>query len=222
MTFLTTVSLSHAVAKNVYRSSCLERLAKSLAIQVDTLPTGEFIFSNYSRPVVVKIANGWITHVGYRLFPSEMKTSRILPLLEFLERYFLQLHYPANRTIPQMLRDDRVKFEKGHVSDIEYIKENDGFSIANSDRRYVASWYNGDNAYLIVSFPMEYELLSGENKIEAEKNFEYRLNSFNISTEASIEPNAESLVPTIQQSFYIIKSRHTSELISFFYIIHDL
>ena len=196
----------NTIANNRFRTSGLKSLARSLDLYADTLPSGEFIYSNFDRPVVVRIANNWVTHIGYRIFSSEMREAGNTPILDFLERYFLQLHHPSDRTPSQMLRDNRFVFKKGKMSDVYKIKNDDGFSIVNSEGRYLVTWYRNDEPYLEVSFPIEYELISGENKIEAENNYEHYLTEYKfISEQQSNDSIEKSLSPTAQLPYYVMK-----------------
>ena len=69
-----------------------------------------------------------------------------------------------------MLRDDQFRFLKGSLSTIDDIRPTDDFTFTNDNHRYTATWNRGSKVLLSVSFPVEYELISGENKIEAENN----------------------------------------------------
>lgn len=69
-----------------------------------------------------------------------------------------------------MLRDDQFRFLKGNLSSIGEIRPTDDFAFNNDNHRYTATWNREGQVLLSVSFPVEYELISGENKIEAEDN----------------------------------------------------
>lgn len=69
-----------------------------------------------------------------------------------------------------MIRDDQFKFLNGSLSSVDNILLTDGFSYNYDNRHYIATWNRKDSTLLSVSFPVEYELISGENKIEAEDN----------------------------------------------------
>ena len=88
-----------------------------------------------------------------------------------MERYFLQLKYPPTvKTASNMLRDDQFHFLKGSIAVIDEIRPTDDFAFNNDNHCYTATWNRDGKILLSVSFPVEYELISGENKIEAEDN----------------------------------------------------
>ena len=165
------VALLPASAKSTFRTAELERLAKELAIDIDALPDG------YSHPVVndvrltVHQTEQTIDHIGIYLFSEELRSMGKSPIFDFLERYFLQLKYPPrSKSMSTMIRDDQFKFLTGSLKSVENIMLSDGFSYNYDNHCYQASWNRKDSTLLSVSFPVEYELISGENKIEAEDN----------------------------------------------------
>ena len=165
------VVLLPASAKSTFRTTELERLAKELALDIEVLPDG------YSHP----IANGvrltvhqteqTIDHIGLYLFNEELRSLGKSPIFDFLERYFLQLKYPPqSKSMSNMIRDDQFKFLSGTLKSVDNILLTDGFSYNYDNHCYQATWNRKDSTLLSVSFPVEYELISGENKIEAEDN----------------------------------------------------
>lgn len=165
------VVLLPASAKSTFRTAELERLAKELALDIDALPDG------YSHPVVndvrltVHQTEQIIDHIGIYLFSEELRSMGKSPIFDFLERYFLQLKYPPrSKSMSTMIRDDQFKFLIGSLKSVDNIMLSDGFSYNYDNHCYQASWNRKDSTLLSVSFPVEYELISGENKIEAEDN----------------------------------------------------
>lgn len=164
------VALS-ASAKPTFRTAELERLAQVLALDTETLPEG------YSHPTVngirltVHQTEQTIDHIGRCLFTEEIRQMGKSPIFDFLERYFLQLKFPPQaKSMQNMIRDDQFRFLTGSLASVENILLTDGFSYNYDNHSYVATWNRKDSTLLSVSFPVEYELISGENKIEAEDN----------------------------------------------------
>lgn len=158
-------------AQSQFRTSELRRLATALSIDTSQLTEG------YSHPVVngltltVHQERQTIDHIGLQLFSPKMRSLGQSPIFDFLERYFLQLKYPPTiKSASNMLRDDQFRFLKGTIATIDEIRPADDFSFSNDNHRYTATWNRDGSALLSVSFPVEYELISGENKIEAEDN----------------------------------------------------
>jgi len=160
-----------ASAKTSFRTSELERLARVLSLDTNVLPDG------YSHPV----ANGIrltvhqkdlsIDHIGLCLFSDELRQKGKSPVFDFLERYFLQLKYPPQvKSTSNMIRDDQFSFLVGTLKSVDKLLTTDGFSFNYDNHFYTATWNRGDTTLLSVSFPVEYELISGENKIEADNN----------------------------------------------------
>jgi hypothetical protein len=105
------------------------------------------------------------------LFSEEMRQMGKSPIFDFLERYFLQLKYPPQvKSMSNMMRDDQFRFLTGSLKTVDDIMSTDGFTFNYDNHLYQATWNRNDSTLLSVSFPVEYELISGENKIEAENN----------------------------------------------------
>lgn len=165
------VALLPASAKSTFRTAELERLAKELALDIESLPDG------YSHPtangvrLTVHQTEQTIDHIGLYLFAEELRSLGKSPVFDFLERYFLQLKYPPRtKSMSNMIRDDQFKFLSGSLKSVDNILVTDGFTYNYDNHSYQATWTRQDSTVLSVSFPVEYELISGENKIEAEDN----------------------------------------------------
>ena len=156
-------------AQITYRTQELQRLVTSLSVDASMLKDGCNYLMVKDQPVVVRVNDSTVEHVGFRLFPEDIRNIDKSPVFDFLERYFLQLTYPpVVKTSSMMLRDDQFKFVKGSLAMVRQIQPTDGFSYNYDRYRYVATWSREGKTLLAVSFPVEYELRSGENKIEAE------------------------------------------------------
>lgn len=165
---LLTVSLEMQ-AQSTFRTQELKRLATVLSIDIDQLTEGYQQLTVKGIPVVVHKNENIIDHIGRQLFPIDIRTIDRSPIFDFLERYFLQLKYPpVVKTALNMIRDDQFQFFKGSMKTVADILPTDAFDYAYDHSRYTATWSRDGKTLLSVSFPAEYQLLSGENKIEAE------------------------------------------------------
>lgn len=166
-----TVSLL-SMAQVSYRTPELKRLASVLSLnESDFASDGSHYLTAANKPIVVRVSDGMVNHIGIRLFSEEMRSLEKSPILDFLERYFLQLSYPPKSvSAANMVRDDQFRFLQGTLASVSALQPTDGFSYSFDQNQYVAVWTRNGSAMLEVSFPVEYELISGENKIEAENN----------------------------------------------------
>ena len=208
------VALS-ASAKTGFRTAELGRLAQALALDTEALPEG------YSHPVVkglrltVHQTAQTVDHIGLCLFSEEMRQMDKSPVFDFLERYLLQLKYPPQaKSMQNMIRDDQFKFQKGSLETVGKLLPTDGFSFT-----YQATWSRQDSTLLSVSFPVEYELISGENKVEAEDNLpaDIRSTEVIIPTGKPAQKNDHYLSEELTNRLYLNKdalllsSRHPVE-----------
>ena len=192
------VTLLPASARSTFRTAELERLANELALDIEALPDG------YSHPVAngvrltVHQTEQKIDHIGLYLFSEEIRQMGKSPIFDFLERYFLQLKYPPQiKSMQNMIRDDQFKFLSGNLESVNNILLTDGFSFNYDNHCYQATWNRNDSTLLSVSFPVEYELISGENKIEAEDNLINDVRSAKV-----VIPEGK---PVIKKDYYLSK-----------------
>ena len=160
-----------ASAQVNYRTAELQRLSRLLAVDEATLKDGYNYLTVNGQQVIVTVKGNTVNHIGLRLFGESTRNLDNTPVFDFLERYFLQLKYPPTvKTAQKMISDDQFQFVKGSLKTVDDIRPTDGFGFNYDKRQYTASWNRDGQPLLTVSFPVEYELISGENKIEAENN----------------------------------------------------
>lgn len=121
------------------------------------------------------------------LFHDEMKTNYPSVVYDFLERY---LYTVSNSTDGFMLRqqmaDDKVFVTSGSLSNIKRISPNSPFSLLrHEDVAYDVSWTDeSGNILLGLQFPIKYELLLGQPKVDIEKTMPKLLEMYSSSFEA--------------------------------------
>lgn len=162
----------YSMAQVGYRTSELKRLATVLEIDESQLPADGYQYlTSKGRQITVCTKDHQVSHIGLKLFDEEMRRLDKSPVLDFLERYFLQLSYsPVAMTKMRMVSDDQFRFLKGSLATVSEIRHTDSFSYSLEHNTYTARWNRAGKNLLEVSFPAEYELISGENKREAEDN----------------------------------------------------
>ena len=158
-------------AQMKFRTAELKRLAEVVSLDVQSLTEGYSYHASKGMTITVHQTRGIVDHIGRRLFSDDVRSQFDSLLLNFLERYFLQLKYPTEMIqANKMIRDDGFSFEDGSFESLEDIRLTDDFSCSFNSHSYKASWSRGGKTILSITFPVEYELISGENKIEAENN----------------------------------------------------
>ena len=165
------MSVLIAEAQTTFRTSELQRLAKELKINTGQLQEGYNYLTNGGLALTVHLQNNMIDHIGLHLFTEEIRQMNNSSIFDFLERYFLQLKYPPTvKTAAMMIRDDEFRFETGSMKTLNELRLTDDFSYQYDNHRYMVQWQREGRKLLAVSFPVEYQLISGENKIEAEQH----------------------------------------------------
>ena len=201
-----------AMSQVSYRTSELKRLVSVLSLDESAIASdGSHYLTAANKPIVVRVSNGMVSHIGIRLFSDEMRNLEKSAILDFLERYFLQLSYPPKSvSAANMVRDDQFRFLQGSLASVSDLEPSDGFSYSFDQNQYVAVWTRNGSALLEVSFPVEYELISGENKIEAENNIMADIQKTAITKDIVDEKSSLSgfyLVPDLSSRLYFDKGQ---------------
>ena len=132
-----------------------------------------------SRLLVVNRESGEIKHEHFYdiekyLRPTDclvLNDSKVLPARLFgtKEGTGAKIEFLLTKRIEGDVWETMVRpGRRVHIGDI--ISFSDDFTFSNDNLRYTATWTRQGCVLLSVSFPVEYELISGENKIEAEDN----------------------------------------------------
>lgn len=198
--------MTYEAAAVEYRTAELKRLTSALGIDTKTFAEGDQIVSAKNIDVHVRLYQGVVTHVGRKLFADEMWLVSKPAILDFLERYFLSLQFPASgRPATHMLDEDHVKFVRGGIATIATINENDNFALSFSGNHYVVKWTRDDITVVEVNFPANHQLISGENKADAEKWLQMDVSQGVYANALPASPDEAMLKATAQKGYYIMK-----------------
>ena len=141
---------------------------------------------------------------GLKLFSPEMKKAAPKPqvvVMDFLERYFHELSTVKQTTIQTKMADDKVYFRKGKISDLHQVCDSTPFSINLLDRYYEVKWMKGDEPFVVIVFPAQYDLLLGLEKNVVLKQFKDFILSSPPRTEQPAAPsNLERIGETLFKS----------------------
>ncbi len=191
-------------ARPSYRLPEFKHLVTMLRIQEDSLCEGKNYFHTGKMKVYVDVRKNLVADMGYVVFSDDLKAAANTPILNFLERYFLLLDYPKpDHTRQKMLQEDRFRFITGNSNTLRELLPTDEFSYNGQRRIYEAAWRRDGRTLLSVSFPAEHQLISGEDKIQAEANFQNDALSATIPEVAGV--SEEELTPTLQKDYFIMK-----------------
>ena len=163
-----------------------------------------------------------------KLFSPEMKAAAPKPqavVMDFMERYFSALRVQKHTTIQTKMADDKVYFRQGSLSDLNMVADTMPLNISLVDKHYEVMWQKGNQPFVTVVFPAQYDLLLSMQKDEAQNRFRemilaspQRHLSTNIPSE--LIPIADSLYKTpcdtlelasLTDAFYYNKVRETCQ-----------
>lgn len=166
---------AHDVYAQTYRSEKLKAIAKQISLS-PSIGDGEVGYADagyyHSLPITIgKDKDQTINHIGFKLFPTNMKTDYPSDVYDFVERYLLELQcLPSTFGQERRLSDDKVIILQGSLAKLSAIKPDTQCLISLVDNKYYdVSWKDQDATILELAFPISYELLLGMPKVEIEK-----------------------------------------------------
>lgn len=168
VSLLVLLSISVALFSQSYVSVKLQDIATQVNLRDD-----------FNYPLnIIKNKAGKVSHIGFNLFAEKLKTDYPSPIYHFIERYLLELYLMEDATLmTRMLTEDKVQIQ-GQRTIREQInrllttnKDNLSLSISQDDKNYTVSVTENQQTLLVMTFPVQYELLLGGNKKEIEATF---------------------------------------------------
>lgn len=156
-----------------YATLRLKAMADLLSLKLDKLEVGDNDGYSYAgHPLAVR-ANAWkeVEHIGYRLFSAETRHDIPYPVYDFLERYFLELDLLTDIEKSMRLALDKVQLSNTNLNVIHTFDGSEELKVNMLPlKKYQVTWSKKGMDILTVLFDMDYQLLSGCNAIESEKN----------------------------------------------------
>lgn len=157
-------------AQNVkFQSSYLEKTAQKLKLsQMDSLTVGINTVEYKGMPLVVVMdADSSITHIGQRIFASNLRNDHPSPIYNYLEYAALdhKFHLTDN---PFVYKD--LKFLKGSWKEFDKVNDSTEFQVdVMQNKLYVVKWSAEGNTIVEMMFPVDYERLSMISRKELEQ-----------------------------------------------------
>ena len=187
-TFLISILFCFCFHTGFSQVACSNKLLKEIAeqlpdVQFEKLTSGEYMLPSIckEKPIVVEYNDGKINHIGIKFFNREVIAQHSTPIFYFIERYFLELLLlPSNEEIKTKMHMDRVhittdafpmtNFRKGLQDIITAVSHDFSTYVTCNNNRYSASCLVGNKLLVKIDFPVRYELITGNTKLEAESS----------------------------------------------------
>ena len=215
---LLVINIGAVNAADSFATARLREIVEQLpAVNTASLYAGNTYVFDYQKNKVAIRVNEWneVEHVGYVLFADEVRENNFVPVCDFVERYFLELSLLPPSSVSQRLKLDDVVFENGQLGDFLAVGKRADVTMQMMEfKSYRIVWtVKGESMAMI--FPMDYQLISGCDIIELEKNYIRDITRYRKKSSAAVAPD----VPADYDKAYFMKSKGTymAETVS-----HDL
>lgn len=196
-----------------FQGRTLKRIARIVTLQLPKDSIGLIHAGSYAGHELVAYRNktGMVTHLGLKLFPDEVRADFArVEVLDFLERYYLEVISEHGTSYENKLVDDKVFFRRGKLSDFLKIGYKNRFAINyNKGSYYEARWWNKDNQLIIdMIFPARIDILTGLSQEEMQENFRDLLNDSILpptsrTDTSDVIPTDNGLLTTRAKTYYL-------------------
>lgn len=218
--FLSVVMSSFNLAHSA-DSCATERLCSVIRhlpqVEMSALPAGNTcFFKDKNRTIVVRV-NEWneVAHVGLRIFSEEFRKNNYRPVCDFVERYLLELSMQTPDGQKLRMKNDDVFLMNGEVEEFLDLDETDAVTFKLLDyKAYHVEWLHKGKS-LTMDFPMDYQLISGCDIIELEKNYLKNITRYQSRGGVAILPD----VPADYEKEYFMQEGGSYQITS---VRHDL
>ena len=137
-----------------------------------------------------------VNHIGFELFDRTVMEQNPSPVYTFVERYLLELLLTDNdEGMRHLLEESKVMVRLGqnnrlltHARLLSVLREMNSahsFIITTDNSRYTMVWYHDKEMFFSLRFHIQYELIWGMNKVEAENLFYMNLENYRLGRRPS-------------------------------------
>ncbi len=206
------ISLVYGGIENIihcreFRSDMLEEMSRHLNI---AWPGEEGISTVNSgvRDITVRITDGCVEHIGYRIFPDDVRDRFIPPqIADFIERYWLSLSLPMKRlkSVSQQMLEDRFVFSKGGLSTLERLQRDSllSFSCEIGQGNITVTWGEDPRPVCRITFPKDHELILGRKMPENDRRLASEIRCARIDARADKDNLSPLLSPDTVTSLWV-------------------
>lgn len=166
------MGLSWSVHAQSYQSKLLKRIAQLVnpVIRIDSTDNLGYCQAGKYRGhdlVAQCDSENNVLHLGLKLFNRQYDFGVNPSVLDFLERYYLELTVEKETDRNTKMADDKVFFRKGKPSDLLNITDSTAFSITTSEKFYEVAWMDKSGIPIVeLAFPVQYDLIYGMSQSE--------------------------------------------------------
>lgn len=169
-------------ANTHFSSQRIKHLVTSL--NISQIESDSIIHTKYKAyPIVIESAGDTVVHIGIDIFGPDLKKTNLL-IYRFIEQYLLEAVASGNINETRRKMCDEGVVMTSTLNSIPLLTSaNDRISLNLSYQhpyRYKVDWSSGDKSFS-MSFPSNYQLLSGNNQIELANNFKQLVLSHKIN-----------------------------------------
>ncbi|MBR1792327.1 MAG: hypothetical protein IJ764_01620, partial [Bacteroidales bacterium] len=181
-------------AQQRYASEQIRRLAEKLQVPASLHDGVNYKVAQYAgHPVTITCQGKEITHIGYSLFTPMQRQLIGSAHCDFIERLLMASDIKDffGTSIDRYLREEKITFDKGSLQALKSLCSDTSFNIQitlQDERQYVFNWYVGNRRIVTVSYPNNYQLVTGFTMQELEARIAPALRATQVSATTPFRP----------------------------------
>ena len=208
-----------------YATVLLQQMAQAMQLdaRLQALPNGTHwrTLQHQGQPLVVVKQQGRVQHIGIALFtPHQRQLLRQQAIADFLERYILELSLPLQRpqSVAAKMVEDHVDVLQGSLAALTATVSTDttcSFSTENRfGRQMLVKWARGEHTVCELTFPLDFELLSGTTMQERERRLMADLRHVGATMPDVLPTSTKGLRRSLATGHYVLpgESLYTPQL----------
>lgn len=217
--FICTIGTTVQAQPAFINKHLMDVMAKLEVYNISTDFIGELYIHELSKgkPIIVQPnKSGVINHIGFKLFDRTLIEKHPSPLYYFVERYLLELLISKDdNALQTRLKQERIKLSSERypkVPLLQGIKQLvEGFSTKHSilincsNNRYSIVATDGTDEIFTLEFPIRYELITGQSKLEAESSIYPQLMMHHTNALQTVN---ESDLSVYKDSLYVLNDEY--------------
>lgn len=210
--FILLICATTISAQMNYRTELLRQIASFTNHEeaMDSLVDGTYFNTYYykNHPLVVRVNNNCVEHIGLQMFSEMQRISLDESLLDFVERYFLSntINIVSPWDVKSRLEIDDFHFLKGDMTFYKNLPNDSiySFYLEQSERRICLEWKKGRTSACKIDFPNDFELILGTNRTTLQNNLLDNISKHNFQEHSLNSIPVDRLQYDSLENYYVL------------------
>lgn len=186
--------------KSAFTKSGLDKCLPDSILNADTIITVN------GKKLSLRMKDGIVEHIGWYLFPSELRQTAPSPAYDYLEFACLDGKIKVTEN-PFVYKN--LNIQGGTWDTIISVSTNSSCNISRLDNvAYKVEWNSADGKTITVTFPIGYEKLYMMSRTEVEQKFIHELSTTKADQQVDIADPDSALLKKAANDLFVLNGEH--------------